>query len=126
MPDLLLDTHAVLWWLDDPAIFAAEARKAIADPENEAYVSAAVGWEISIKSSLSKLRAPRDLEATLQEAGFRELPISMRHAMTARDLPDHHQDPFDRIQIAQARDDGLTIITRDATIRRYDVSVLVA
>ena len=126
MPGLLLDTHAVLWWLDNPAIIAAEARDAIADGENEAFVSAAVGCEISIKSALGKLRAPDDLEAALQDAGFRELPISMRHATTVRDLPDHHHDPFDRIQIAQARNDGLTLVTRDSNIRRYDVSVLVA
>ena len=126
MPNLLLDTHAVLWWLDDPTIIAAQAREAIVDGENEAYVSAAVGWEISIKSALGKLRAPDDFEVALQEAGFRELPISMRHAMSVRDLPDHHSDPFDRIQIAQARNDGLTLVTRDTNIHRYDVSVLIA
>ena len=126
MPNLLLDTHTVLWWLDDPGTIAPKAREAIEDGENEAFVSAAVGWEISIKSALGKLRAPGDFEAALQEAGFRALPISMRHAVSARDLPDHHHDPFDRVQIAQAREDGLTLVTRDADIRRYDVSVLVA
>lgn len=126
MLNLLLDTHAVLWWLDDPTTIAAQARAAIADGDNEVNVSAAVGWEISIKSALGKLRAPDDLEAALLEAGFRELPITMRHATSVRDLPDHHSDPFDRIQIAQARNDGLTLVTRDSNIRRYDVSVLVA
>ena len=126
MPGLLLDTHAVLWWLDDPTIIAAPTRAAIADEANEVLVSAAVGWEISIKSALGKLRAPDDLESVLQQAGFRELPISMRHALTLRDLPHHHHDPFDRIQVAQARNDGLTLVTRDSNIRRYDVSVLVA
>ena len=126
MPALLLDTHVVLWWLDNPVLIAAQAREAIANGENEAYVSAAVGWEISIKSALGKLRAPGDLEAALREAGFLELPISLGHAMSVGDLPHHHSDPFDRIQVAQARSDGLTLVTRDTNIRRYDVSVIVA
>ena len=126
MPDLLLDTHAVLWWLDNPELIAMEARDAIADGNNEAFVSSAVGWEIAIKSTLGKLRAPDDFEAAILGAGFRELPITMRHTMGMRDLPDHHHDPFDRIQIAQARADGLTLVTRDTNIRRYNVSTLMA
>jgi PIN domain nuclease of toxin-antitoxin system len=123
---LLLDTHTVLWWLDDPGSMAAQAREAIEDGDNDAFVSAAVGWEIAIKSALGKLRAPDDFEVALRDAGFRELPVSMRHALAIRDLPGHHSDPFDRIQVAQAREEGLTLVTRDSDIRRYDVPILVA
>jgi len=126
VPDLLLDTHVVLWWLDDPTLIAVEARDHIADGNTEIFVSSAVGWEISIKSALGKLRAPDDFEAAILSAGFRELPITMRHAMGVRDLPDHHHDPFDRIQISQALIVGLTLVTRDTNIRRYDVSALMA
>ena len=87
-------------------------------------VSAAVAWEITIKRQLGKLEAPDDLEAALEEERFQNLPITVRHALAVADLPAIHADPFDRIQVAQARLEGLTIVTRDGTIPRYDVPCL--
>ena len=121
---LLLDTHVLLWWLDDPASLAAPARRLIAEPRNRVFVSAAVAWEITIKRRLGKLEAPDDLETVLEEERFQHLPITVRHALAVAELPAIHGDPFDRIQIAQARLEGLTIVTRDATIPSYDVACL--
>ena len=126
MAGLLLDTHVVLWWLDDPELIAAPAREAIADGENDVFVSAASAWEVAIKTALGKLRAPEDLEAALEAAGFAALPITARHALSVRDLPDVHQDPFDRILAAQARVEGLTLVTRDSRLGQYGVGVLTA
>ena len=121
---LLLDTRVLLWWLDDPASLQTPPRRLIADPRTRVYVSAAVAWEITIKRQLGKLVAPDDLEAALEEARFQHLPITVRHALAVAELPAIHGDPFDRIQIAQARLEGLTIVTRDGTIPRYDVPCL--
>lgn len=111
-------------WLDDPASLAAPARRLIADPRNRVFVSAAVAWEITIKRRSGKLEAPDDLETVLEEERFQHLPITVRHALAVAELPAIHGDPFDRIQIAQARLEGLTIVTRDATIPSYDVACL--
>ena len=121
---LLLDTHVLLWWLDDPASLQAPPRRLIADPRTRVFVSAAVAWEITIKRQLGKLEAPDDLEAALEEERFQHLPITVRHALAVAELPAIHGDPFDRIQIAQARLEGLTIVTRDGTIPRYAVPCL--
>lgn len=126
MAGLLLDTHVVLWWLDDPELIAAPAREAIADGENDVFVSAASAWEVAIKTALGKLRSPDDLEAALEAAGFAALPITVRHALAVRDLPDVHQDPFDRILAAQARVEGLTLVTRDSRLGQYGEGVLTA
>ena len=121
---LLLDTHVVLWWLNDPASLEAAAHRLIADPRNRVFVSAAVAWEITIKRLLGKLEAPDDLEDALEEERFQHLPITVPHALAVAELPPIHGDPFDRIQIAQARLEGLTIVTRDGTIPSYDVPCL--
>ena len=121
---LLLDTHVLLWWLDDPASLQAPPRRLISDPRTRVFVSAAVAWEITIKRQLGKLEAPDDLEAALEKERFQHLPITVRHALAVAELPAIHGDPFDRIQIAQARLEGLTIVTRDGTIPRYDVPCL--
>ena len=113
---LLLDTHALLWWLADEGL-TTQARDAIADPANLVVVSAASAWEISIKKALGKLAAPDDLEQQVQEGGFSPLPISIAHAIAAGQLARHHEDPFDRMLIAQAFAEGLTIVTRD---KRFD------
>lgn len=126
MAGLLLDTHVVLWWLDDPQQIAPMAREAIADGLNDVFVSAASAWELAIKAALGKLQAPDDLETALAEAGFTALPITVRHALGVRELPDVHQDPFDRILVAQARVEGLTLVTRVPRLGQYGVSVLAA
>lgn len=105
-------------------MLAAEARECIADPRRLVFVSAAAAWEITIKRQLGKLEAPDDLKEALEQERFQHLPIAVRHALAVADLPSIHRDPFDRIQIAQARLEGLTIVTRDTWIPRYDVKFL--
>jgi PIN domain nuclease of toxin-antitoxin system len=120
---LLVDTHALLWWLtDDPALSAA-ARAAVADPANEPLVSTACVWEIAIKRSLGKLTAPDDLPERIPDAGFTWLPISAEHAWRVRDLPKHHRDPFDRVLVAQALIERVPIITADPHFGEYGVEV---
>jgi len=122
---LLLDTHVLLWWLaDDPAL-SKRARALIAN-EPEVFASAASAWEIAIKRALGKLEAPEDLPSALEAGGIRRLPIDFQHAATAGALPRHHDDPFDRILVAQARLEGLTLLTSDARISKYAVTVLPA
>jgi PIN domain nuclease of toxin-antitoxin system len=122
---LLLDTHALLWWLADEGL-SAPARDAIAEPANLVAVSAASAWEISIKKALGKLVAPDDLEQQVQAGGFVALPISIAHAVAAGALNRHHEDPFDRMLIAQALAEGLTIVTRDKRFNDYGVALLPA
>lgn len=122
---LLLDTHALLWWLADEGL-TPQARAAIADPANVVAVSAASAWEISIKKALGKLAAPDDLEQQVQAGGFLALPISIAHAVAAGDLARHHDDPFDRMLIAQAYLEGLAIVTRDKRFHDYGVALLPA
>ena len=122
---LLLDTHALLWWLADEGL-NAQAREAIADPANLVAVSAASAWEISIKKALGKLAVPDDLEQQVRTGGFAPLPISIAHGIAAGRLPRHHEDPFDRMLIAQALAEGLTIVTRDKHFEDYGVTLLEA
>ena len=120
---LLLDTHVVLWWLaDDPAL-AADVKDQL-DHDPDVYVSAATIWEVAVKQVIGKLPEPAGLPELIRGSGFAELPISSQHAMTAARLPMIHRDPFDRMLVAQARDENLTLVTRDARCQRYDVAVL--
>jgi PIN domain nuclease of toxin-antitoxin system len=122
---LLLDTRALLWWLADEGL-GAQARDAIADPANPVFVSAASAWEISIKKALGKLTAPDDLEHQVHSGGFLPLPVSIAHGVAAGQLARHHDDPFDRMLIAQAQAEGLTIVTRDKRFGDYGVALLTA
>ena len=122
---LLLDTPTLLWWLADEDL-NAQAREAIADPANLVAVSAASAWEISIQKALGKLAAPDDLEQQVQTGGFVPLPISIAHGIAAGRLPRHHEDPFDRMLIAQALAEGLTIVTRDKRFDNYGMALLAA
>lgn len=122
---LLLDTHIFLWWLDDAPALPATARAAIGDVRSELFVSVASAWEISIKRALGKLDFPTArISEILVEAGFLSLPIQLDHAIAAAELPPHHGDPFDRMLVAQAQREGLTIVTAAPMIRRYAVAVL--
>jgi PIN domain nuclease of toxin-antitoxin system len=123
---LLLDTHALLWWLSDDPALSQVARAAIARPDADVAVSAASGWEVSIKSALGKLTAPNDLEAQLARHRFRPLAITVGHALMAGSLPRHHDDPFDRMLVAQAGSEGLTLVTRDPRIGLYGVPTIPA
>jgi PIN domain nuclease of toxin-antitoxin system len=122
---LLLDTHVLLWWLADEGL-APQARDAIADPANLVVVSAASAWEISVKKALGKLAAPDDLEQQVHAGGFLPLPVSMAYGVAAGELARLHDDPFDRMLIAQAYTEGLTIVTRDKRFDDYGVALLPA
>jgi PIN domain nuclease of toxin-antitoxin system len=108
---------------DDPRL-QGQARAAITDGRNRVLVSAASAWEITIKKALGKLRSPDDLPDQLTRQRFVPLEITVAHALAVGDLPDHHADPFDRMLVAQARTDRLTLITHDPQILRYDVEAL--
>ena len=123
---LLLDTHVLLWWLDNPSLLAPEARKTIQNNENIIFVSAAVIWEMILKKSLGKLETPSNIEQVIRTNGFLPLSVSISHALAVETLPYHHRDPFDRMLIAQAISEGLTLVTRDPNIMKYSVSYLVA
>jgi PIN domain nuclease of toxin-antitoxin system len=123
---LLLDTHVLLWWLEDPKKLSSPARKAIQDGRNMVYVSAVVAWEIIIKKALDKLVAPDDLEGAIEASRFLPLPITIPHVLAVRSLPEYHRDPFDRMLIAQALHEGFQIVTRDLNIARYPVPQIVA
>ena len=122
---LLLDTNALLWWLADEGL-TAHARDVIADPENLVVVSAVSAWEVSIKKALGKLAAPDDLAHQIQAGGFAPLPVTIAHGVAAGQLVRHHDDPFDRMLIAQALAEGLTIVTRDKRFNDYGVALLPA
>ena len=121
---LLLDTHILLWWLSDDPLLPAAAREAIASPESEVTISAASVWEIAIKKAAGRLDAPDDLVEALATDDFETLPITVAHAVAAGALPPYHSDPFDRILIAQARTNDLTLISIDRRFPQYDVELL--
>lgn len=123
---LLLDTHALLWWLANDPSLAEDATSAIADAGSTVFVSAATAWEMAIKQALGKLEAPSDLERQLELNRFEPLPVTISHACAAGRLPGHHDDPFDRMLVAQALAEGLTIVTRDPRIAPYGVPTLPA
>jgi PIN domain nuclease of toxin-antitoxin system len=124
---LLLDTHVWLWWLGDDRRLGRRARQALGNPRSEVYVSAASAWEIAIKMSLGKLRVQKaDLEAEIAANGFLELPIKTRHALEAGRLAPVHEDPFDRMLVAQARVEDLAVVSANPLFEGYGVSVLEA
>jgi PIN domain nuclease of toxin-antitoxin system len=120
---LLLDTHAFLWWRADDPRLGTVARDAIAMAD-VVHVSAASVWEAGIKIRLGRLRLPEPLAKGVAASGFAELPIRFAHAERAAELPGHHGDPFDRMLVAQAQVEGLTLVTHDRAIWQYDVPVL--
>jgi PIN domain nuclease of toxin-antitoxin system len=118
---LLVDTHALLWWLTDDPALSKTAREALADPATDVRVSTASVWEIAIKRALGKLTAPDDLPDHIEAAGFAWLPISAEHAWRVRELPPHHRDPFDRLLVAQCLTEGMPIVSGDARFGAYGV-----
>ncbi|MGK2945607.1 MAG: type II toxin-antitoxin system VapC family toxin [Desulfuromonadales bacterium] len=119
MQRFLLDTHVLLWWLDDSPRLGPRCKELIADQRNEIFVSAATTWEISIKKNLGKLEAPEDIDSIVEDEGFSKLPISLYHGQLAGSLPVFHHDPFDRMLIAQAQSEGLILVTSDENIGLY-------
>ncbi len=126
MARYLLDTHVLLWWLSDPSMLSGPAREALENGLNTVYLSSAAVWEMAIKKAIGRLDIPMNLEEVLGKAHIEVLPITLPHALAVADLPVHHQDPFDRMQVAQARLEGLILVTRDPKITEYDVQVLMA
>jgi PIN domain nuclease of toxin-antitoxin system len=120
---LLLDTHVFLWWRENSRRLKPVARRAI-EVADVVFVSAATAWEASIKAALGRLEIPDTIEAGVADSGFEELPIRFPHADLAARLPRHHDDPFDRMLVAQATLERLTLVTHDQRIRPYDVAVL--
>lgn len=124
--NLLLDTHTLIWVLANEPTLSSAARKAIEDPDSRVFVSAVTAWEIAIKRSLGKLRAPENYLDALKRYRFTSLDISTEHALAVEHLPHHHHDPFDRLLIAQAMYERLTLVTRDRRFDQYDVRLLKA
>ena len=122
---LLLDTHTLLWALARPAKLPARTAAAIREPANAVFVSAASVWEIAIKAALGKLSADLDeVVRTSIDVGFEELAVTFAHARRVGALPALHRDPFDRMLVAQALEEGLTVVTRDAAVAEYGVPTL--
>ncbi|MDP9284744.1 MAG: type II toxin-antitoxin system VapC family toxin [Actinomycetota bacterium] len=121
---LLLDTSTLLWWLDGNAKLGPSARAAIADPDNEVFVSSASAWEISVKRASGKLESPFDVASALERNHLTDLPVEVDHAVAAGELPRHHKDPFDRMLVAQAQLEQLTLVTADVQIADYEVELL--
>ena len=120
---LLIDTHVVIWWLADDAALGDDIKEKL-DHEPDVFLSAATIWEVAIKQAIGKLQHPTDLPERIRASGFRELSITSQHALTAGRLPLIHRDPVDRMLVAQAQCENLTLVSRDPEIHKYDVSVL--
>jgi PIN domain nuclease of toxin-antitoxin system len=119
----LIDSHTFMWWCADHPVLSTRARAILRSPASEIYVSMATIWEIAIKVGLGRLEFEEDIEDAMQSYGFGALSITFAHIAQYRRLPLHHRDPFDRMLIAQAQCEGLTLLTCDRAIRRYDVPV---
>lgn len=123
----LLDTHALLWWMGSrTGRLSEQARAALTKGRHRLFLSAGAAWEMAIKKSLGRLSYPGNLDEVLDSQRIEVLPIKLSHALAVADLPSHHRDPFDRIQIAQARIEDLVLVTRDSNIAKYEVSILKA
>lgn len=127
-PELLLDTHALLWWLAEPDRLSPAAHQAMADPGNRVHVSAASGWEIATKVRLGKLPAASelldDLPQLLAAQGFEKLPITLLHGLHAGRYSMAHRDPFDRLLAAQAELGGLTLVSLDPALQSFPCNLL--
>ena len=124
MQRLLLDTHTLLWAIEDNPRLNPETRSAVEDPRNEVFVSSASVWEIAIKRALGRLQVPGNLGEEVAAAGFSELAVTIFHGEAAARLPPLHADPFDRMLVAQAQAEGLVIVTRDRHIPLYGVQTM--
>jgi PIN domain nuclease of toxin-antitoxin system len=122
--DMLIDTHALIWWMIDPARLSQKASHAIADAENAVLVSAVVAWELAIKINTGKIQPSSlllALDAAFARQAFVELSVSVEQAVKAGLLPLHHRDPFDRLLVAQAQALNVPIVSVDATLDRYGI-----
>lgn len=123
---LLLDTHAFLWALHDPSKLSEISRRALQSGDNSVYFSPASIWEIAIKCSKKRLFIDGDFGSAIRKSEFSEIPIASSHAWRVRQLPWHHSDPFDRLLVAQAIEESMTLVTRDHILTSYPVNVMEA
>jgi PIN domain nuclease of toxin-antitoxin system len=123
---VLLDTHVAIWFLEDPAQLAGEARAVIEDAENVVHLSAVSVWETAIKQAAGRIAMPEALDRGAARVGFTELAVTWQHGRVAAALPSVHRDPFDRMLVAQAQTEDLVLLTRDADVRRYDIATMPA
>jgi PIN domain nuclease of toxin-antitoxin system len=125
---LLIDTHSFIWWIQDDKRLSTAARALLRDRANEVFVSIATIWEIAIKVGVGRLRMPPELRVFLADqiarTGFSLLPIAFEHVVAVHALPQHHRDPFDRLLIAQCRQEILTLVSRDDKFALYDVELV--
>lgn len=125
---LLLDTHTFLWWVHDGAQLSKRARAAVADPRNDCFLSLVSCWEMAIKVSLGKLKLPGTIDRFVPEHltinSFLQLEIKFRHITRLAALQHHHRDPFDRLLVAQAVEERLTLVSADPIFRKYGVKLL--
>jgi PIN domain nuclease of toxin-antitoxin system len=122
---LLLDSHIFLWALMGDARLTARTRQAILDAD-DVYISAASVWELAIKAASGKLRMPKDIVEKARQSGYIPLPVTAVHAVAAAELPLHHRDPFDRMLVAQASLESLTLLTADPRLKLYSVGIMLA
>ena len=125
--NLLIDTHALIWFITDNEKLPLKTKQIIENRENNCYVSIATYWEIGIKKSIGRLDLYSDLETIFQiinETGFETLPITTNQILKNANLEFHHQDPFDRIIIAQSLIENMTIITKDSQFENYNVPII--
>jgi len=126
--NLLLDTQTLIWWREGHRKLGRRTRSAIEKDATIVKVSVATAWEVAIKWRIGRLKLPappdRWLPSALDSSGFEVLTVSLEHALAVAGLPDHHPDPFDRLLIAQAQLEGLTIVTSDSAFDDYEVRVL--
>lgn len=121
---VLLDTHVLIWALEDSDQLSSAARALLEDAGTLVLVSAVSAWEIAIKQANGRLDAPDDLELVIEAAGFTKRPVTFADARRLRTLPPHHHDPFDRMLVAQALEDGVSIVSRDPEIAKYPAHVI--
>lgn len=122
---LLLDTHILLWWMVGSPSLPAEAQELVSDPENTIFISAVSLWEIWLKKSIGKIRLPPKFEEALARESFEHLPLTAKQTRLVDGLPWHHRDPFDRMLVAQAQAEKLTLLTADAVMEKYGAAVRV-
>ncbi|HKA13688.1 MAG TPA: type II toxin-antitoxin system VapC family toxin [Myxococcota bacterium] len=130
MMRLLLDSHVFIWMHASPDRLSARSRAAIIDADSDLFLSVVVPWELGLKIARKKLALPEPLadfvQSRTQRSRIEVLPVHLRHTVAAVELPAHHADPFDRMLIAQARVEDLTLVTADPWFSSYDVGVLSA
>ena len=116
---ILLDTHLILWWINDDPAMSRIARALIANPDNTIFVSPVSTWEIWLKYSLGRLERPAEFEEALAREEFEQLPLTVAHTRKVAELPWLHRDPFDRMLLAQAQAADLTLLTADSQLAQY-------